>query len=82
MTTSNRFVRIAAIAVTSVVTMALPALAMAASYAYVNQSGDVNMVTANDWMTAIATAPNIDAHSGVLLINDSADQALVGSSIW
>jgi hypothetical protein len=82
MTTFNNYFRIAAVTVTSVVVMALPALAEAASYAYVNQSGDVNMVTANDWMTAIATAPNIDSHSGVLLINDSADQALVGGSIW
>jgi hypothetical protein len=82
MTTFNRFYRVAGVIASSAIVMALPTLAHAASYAYVNQAGDINMVTANDWMTAIATAPNIDSHSGVLLINDSTDQALVGSSVW
>ena len=55
-------------------------VAHAATYAFVNQSKEVSTVNANDWMTAIATALNIDIHSGVLLL-DSQNGNIVGTSI-
>jgi len=73
MTTSTRstsFLVIAALAAAGVLAFALPAFAQAATYAFVNQSGEVNAVVASDWMTAIATAPSIHPNSGVLLLND------------
>ncbi len=73
MTTSTRSTSsffITALAAASMLAFALPAFAQAATYAFVNQSGEVNAVVANDWMTAIATAQNIHPRSGVLLLND------------
>ena len=61
--------------------MVLPGLALAASYAYVDAAGDVKSVMANDWQTAIATAPNIHIHSGVLLLDSAEDLAVVGDEI-
>lgn len=55
-------------------------VAHAATYAYVNQAMEVRTVVADNWMTAIATAPNIDAHSGVLLLT-SQFANIVGTSI-
>ena len=75
MTTNRLSVRLvtAGIVASSIAAMALPAFAHAATtytYAYVNQAMEVRTVVANDWMTAIATAPNIDEHSGVLLLTN------------
>lgn len=47
-----------------------PALSLAATYAYVNQSGNIATVEASTPMLAIATAPNIDAHSGVIPLSN------------
>ena len=57
------------------------AMANAATYAYVDVNGDVKSVTAADWKTAIATAPNIHMHSGVLLLTTAADYEVVGDSV-
>lgn len=81
MTTSIRSILIAGIAVSSALAMAFPALASAATYAYVNKSGDVSTVTANDWQTALATAANIDIHSGVMLLVTQLDNSIVGDSV-
>lgn len=61
--------------------LALPGLTYAASYAYVDSGGEVKMVTANDWQTAIATAFNIHIHSGVLLLDSAQDLAVVGDDV-
>lgn len=61
--------------------MAIPAISFAASYAYVNQQGEVMMVTANDPMTAINTAPNRAVNSGVMLLDSPADSAVVGDNV-
>lgn len=58
-----------------------PAFSQAASYAYVNQAGEVNMVEAADANTAIATAPNRAARSGVMLLNSPSDSNLVGDTV-
>lgn len=49
--------------------VALPSFAQAATYAYVNQSGNVAIVIANTPESAIATALNIHIRSGVILLN-------------
>ena len=55
--------------------------AHAAMYAYVDAAGDVKSVTANDWRTAIATAPNIHMHSGVLLLSTANDYDILGDKV-
>lgn len=75
MTTSNRLsgfstsiILTAVLVSSSVLAFALPSFAHAATYAFVNTSGEVNAVTADTWMAAIANAINIHAHSGVMLL--------------
>lgn len=72
---------LAAFAILSLSLLAMPAFAGAATYAYVDATGEVRSVIANDWMTAIATAPNIHAHSGVFILKTAADFAVVGDVI-
>lgn len=84
MTTTNRFASLSARAliaatVASSGLLAIPSFAHAATYAFVNQSGFVSTVVANDWMTAIRTATNISAHSGVLLLDSASDYGIVGA---
>lgn len=67
--------------VLALVLVSVPAFAGAATYAYVDAFGDVKMVTANDWQTAISVAPNRHLHSGVLLLNSASDFAVVGDSV-
>jgi len=85
MTTSNRFASVSAralvtatIASSGLLALAVPSFAHAATYAFINQSGYVAVVTANDWMTAIQNALNIDIHSGVFLLKNQADYNIVG----
>jgi len=59
------------LAIIGVLTLGLPHLSQAATYAYVNTSGTVLNVTANTSAGAIATAPNIGMHSGVMLIDNT-----------
>lgn len=69
------------VSLTLLALMSIPAYAGAASYAYVDASGDVRSVTAIDWMTAIRIAPNIHVHSGVLLLDSAADFSIVGDNV-
>lgn len=45
----------------------LPAIAFASTYQYVDNSGNLRTVEANSPTQALATAPNIASHSGVML---------------
>lgn len=72
---------LALVSVLALASMLLPVAASAASYAYVDKAGDVKMVTATDWMTAIATAFNIHIHSGVMILNSAADFTIVGDTV-
>ncbi len=67
--------------VVALIIASIPAFAGAASYAYVDSFGDVKMVVANDWQTAIAIAPNRHINSGVLLLNSASDFTIVGDSV-
>ena len=60
---------------------AVPGLSFAATYAYVNASGEVRTTEASTPDQAIMTAPGIDNHSGVLLVNDATDTQVVGDSV-
>lgn len=61
--------------------IAVPGVSFAATYAYVNNAGEVMTMEAADPFTAIRTAPNIDEHSGVLLVDDSSDSNVVGDKV-
>lgn len=61
--------------------IALPSASYAAMYAYVNQDGEVRTVDAATPSAAIQTAPNIDEHSGVLLLDGADDSAVVGDNV-
>jgi hypothetical protein len=54
-------------------TVVAPAVSLAATYAYVNTTGDVMTTDAATPSQAMMNATNIDAHSGVMLINSSSD---------
>jgi hypothetical protein len=60
---------------------AIPMYANAASYAYIDASGNIKSVTADNWMAAIATAPNISRTSGVLLLTGPAGFHIAGGKI-
>ena len=72
--------KFAVLAVATLALIAFPAFSQAASYAYVNQTGEVSMVIANDPMTAIAIAPNRALRSGVILLT-SLSSGLVGDNV-
>lgn len=61
--------------------VAVPALSLAATYAYVNQEGEVRTVVADTPQLAITTAPNIHQNSGVLLLDSQEDNAIVGDEV-
>ncbi|MBX9906303.1 hypothetical protein K2X96_00190 [Patescibacteria group bacterium] len=61
--------------------LSIPLSTFAATYAYVDTTGDVKSVIANDWMTAIKMAPGIHMRSGVLLLNTAADYNIVGNDV-
>ncbi|MEK7136291.1 MAG: hypothetical protein AAB821_01740 [Patescibacteria group bacterium] len=71
----------ASLIVAVVIVPSVTSFAYAATYAYVNQSGEVNIVNANDGLTAISIAPNIATHSGVILLNSQADNEIVGDNV-
>ena len=58
--------------------VALPAAASAATYAYVNNTGEVRTIDAASAQAALM-APDIDNHSGVMLID--ANSSIVGTSV-
>jgi len=70
---------LAAVALASLV--AGPALTHAQMYAYVDVAGDVRTIDTTDAMTAINTAPNIHARSGVMILDSTADQEVVGDDV-
>lgn len=61
--------------------MSAPTLSYAATYAYVNTAGNVSTIVANDWQSAINTAPGISARSGVLLLDSVEDTSVVGDGV-
>lgn len=78
--TSARMILALALAASSVFVLALPNATHAATYAFVNISGEVNAVTADSWMSAIASAVNIAVHSGVVLITSQIEN-IVGARV-
>ncbi len=81
-TTSNlTALMVGASLVVALILVSIPAFASAASYAYVDSFGDVKMVIANDWQTAISIAPNRHINSGVLLLNSASDFTIIGDSV-
>ena len=61
--------------------VAAPGVSFAATYAYVNNMGEVRTVEAATPNTAIMTAPGIDEHSGVMLIDDANDSSIIGDRV-
>jgi hypothetical protein len=76
----NVFTRIMAVAAIMAIA-SIPAFSFGATYAYVNRDGEVRTVTADTAMIALSTAPAIDQHSGVLLLDSPEDNAVVGGSV-
>lgn len=61
--------------------LSLPMFASAATYAYVDASGEVKPVIADTWQQAIAKAVNIHIHSGVMLLDSPSDFDIVGNNV-
>lgn len=73
-----RLMLVAGLFASSIFAMALPSFAHAATYAFVNTSGEVNAVVADNPTSALITAFNISLHSGVLLLGNQTDSILNG----
>lgn len=61
--------------------VAVPGMTLAATYAYVNVSGEVMTVEATNPTSAMGTAPSIHPRSGVMLIENTADEDIVGDQV-
>jgi len=61
--------------------LAGPALTYAQMYAYVDAAGDVRTVDTVDANTALRTAPNIHARSGVMILDSASDNDVVGDDV-
>ena len=59
----------------------VPGISFAATYAYVNQQGEVMTMDAATATQALSTAPGIDEHSGVMLVDGADDQQVVGDDV-
>lgn len=57
--------------VATILAFSFPAFSYAATYMYVNQSGQVNTVVADSPSMAMTTAPGIAMHSGVALLSNT-----------
>jgi hypothetical protein len=68
---------LATITLALIMMTSIPAHAHAATYAFVNNSGEVSIVAASSPEAALATAFNISIHSGVMLLQSQLD-AIVG----
>ena len=62
----------------AVIVMALPAMASAATYAYVDQGGYIRSVSADSAGQAMVVGPNIDENSGVRELNSPDDYLILG----
>ena len=60
--------------------LAAPAISLAQTFAYVNTSGEVQTMDADNANQALLTAPNIAVHSGVMLIQSTSD-SVVGERV-
>jgi hypothetical protein len=67
--------------VMAVTLMSLPSFASAATYAYVDTTGEVKPVVADTWQQAIAKAIGIHIHSGVMLLDSPSDFDIVGNEV-
>ncbi|MEY2665349.1 MAG: hypothetical protein RLZZ480_454 [Candidatus Parcubacteria bacterium] len=61
--------------------VSLPLFADAATYAYVDTTGEVKPVLADTWQQAIAKAVGIHIHSGVMLLDSPEDFDIVGNDV-
>lgn len=70
----------AIIAAAAIFAVSAPLQAQAATYAFVNTSGEVSIVAADSPEQALMTAFNISIHSGVMLLQSQFD-AIVGDRV-
>lgn len=73
--------RVAVLGLAMLAVLAVPLFASAATFAYVDQAGAVRMVVADAPLVAIATAPNIHVHSGVIQLMTQTDYNIVGGQV-
>lgn len=57
--------------------LSVPAFSSAATFAYVNSNNEVSSVVADTAFQALVIAPNINIHSGVLLLDSAEDNAIL-----
>lgn len=60
-----------------ILALGFPAFSFASTYQYVNQSGQLSAVIADTGEGAIAIAPGISAHSGVILVSGNGSTGAV-----
>lgn len=70
---------VGALAVASII--AVPAITLAATYQYVDTSGNLRTETAPDASSALAGAPDIAVHSGVMLVTPTTTTTVVANPV-
>jgi hypothetical protein len=70
-----------AVVAVGLVLSSVPLFASAATYAYVDTTGEVKPVVADTWEQAIAKAVGIHIHSGVMLLDSPSDFDIVGNDV-
>ena len=65
----------------ALVLVSTPSFANAATYAYVDTTGEVKPVVADTWQEAIAKAIGIHINSGVKLLSSPSDFDIVGNEV-
>lgn len=74
-------ISVAAVSVLALAMFAFASFANAATYAYVDNVGEVKPVVADTWQQAIATAVGIHINSGVMLLDSPSDFDIVGNDV-
>ena len=69
------------VSVLALAMFAFASFANAATYAYVDNTGEVKPVVADTWQQAIATAIGIHINSGVKLLSSPSDFDIVGNDV-
>jgi len=71
MTNKNMNIKQITTTLVALAILAIPAVTFANIYQYIDSGGNVQSIQANSPSEALATAPNLGLHSGVILVTNN-----------